>query len=187
LRCCPFCFRNSNMKKNLVCIAKIASPHGVQGAVKIKTFTADPEAIAVYSPLYGKDGETTYKIKILSVKDDMVTVRIEGVNDRNSAAALCNKELFADKDLFPELEEDEFYYEDIIGMKVELEDGTPYGIVLSVDNYGGGDILEISCDGSGKVELFSFTKETFPFIDAEAGDITISPPEFEFVGDNDNG
>lgn len=171
--------------KNLICVAKIGSPHGVRGAVKIKSFTADPESIVDYSPLYLKDGVTSFKIKILSVKEDIVTVKIDGIDDRNSAATLCNKELFADKALFPETEEDEFYYEDLIGLAVINEDGSKYGTVLTVDNYGGGDILEIGLEGGTK-EMFAFTKEIFPEINIKKGEITISLPEIDFVKDNDN-
>jgi 16S rRNA processing protein RimM len=174
------------MPENLVCVAKITSPHGVRGAVKLKTFTEDPESIRDYSPLYSKDGKEKFEITILSSKEGMLIAKISGVNDRNEAASLRGRELYADKNLFPDLEEDEFYYDDLIGMQVVLENGEEFGSVVNLHNFGGGDLVEISLQGQSKTELFAFTREIFPKIDAENKTVTISLPQIEFISDNDN-
>jgi 16S rRNA processing protein RimM len=175
------------MPKNLVCVAKITSPHGVRGAVKVKSFTQFPDSIAEYSPLYSKNGKEKFDIEILSVKEDMLIVKVKGVGSRNEALPLCGRELYASKDIFPELEEDEFYYDDLIGMKVLLQNGEEFGVVVAVDNYGGGDLVEIKLQHSEKKEFFEFTKEVFPEINITDGNVVICPPEVEFVSDNDNG
>jgi 16S rRNA processing protein RimM len=174
------------MPENLIIVAKITSPHGVRGAVKVKSFTEFPDSVAEYSPLYSKNGQEKFDIEILSANEDMLVVKINGVNDRNGAEALRGRDLYADKDLFPELEEDEFYYEDLIGLPVLLQDGQQFGVVLTVDNYGGGDVVEIKLQGVEKTEFFAFTKEIFPQINIEAGNVLICPPEVEFVSENDN-
>ncbi|MCE3233515.1 MAG: ribosome maturation factor RimM [Rickettsiaceae bacterium] len=174
------------MQKDLVCVAKITSAHGIRGAVKIKAFTQFADSLEEYAPLYSKDGKQEFDIEILSVKEDMLIVKIKGVNTRNEAENLKGRELYADKNLFPQLEEDEFYYDDLIGMGVIYEDGEEFGEVIAMHNYGGGDLIEIKPTGAQENALFPFTKEIFPEINIEDGTIVIIPPEFEFVGDNDN-
>lgn len=76
----------------------------------------------------------------------------------------------------PEPEDDgEFYIEDLIGLRVLLEDGSDYGRVKAVYNFGAGDIIEVS--GKRGDELFSFDERTFPALDGGAQTLTLSPPE----------
>ena len=171
---------------DLVCVGKFGAPHGIRGAIKIKSYTEDPESIEYYSPLYSKDGKERFDIKVLSSKQDMLVVKVEGVNDRNAAISLRNRELYVDKELFPEPEDDEFYYNDLIGMKVISEDGEPYGVVMALHNYGGGDLIEISPDSEPKTQLFAFTADNFPAVDMENSIIVISLPDITFINANDN-
>jgi len=173
------------MEKDLVCVAKVASPHGVRGAVKLKAYTADPASLADYSPLYNKNGSKEFRIRILSTKNEMVTVKIEGIESRDEVAKLTNTELYADKNLFEELEEDEFYYSDLIGMEVFTVDGKKFGVIINIDDYGSGDVVEISLE-SGSHEMFPFDKKTFPEVSIKENRVIIIPPEVEFVVDNDN-
>lgn len=173
------------MEKKLICVGKFASPHGVRGSIKIKSFTGDPTRIGEYSPLYNKSGEREFVIKILSSNQDMLIVKVDGVSSREEADKLKNMEIYADKAKFDELEEDEFYYDDLIGMNVLLDDGEKFGVVLAVQNFGGCDLIEISVDNSSKSEFFAFTKEIFPEINLKEGYVTICPPEVEFANDND--
>lgn len=172
--------------ENLVCVGKFGAPHGVRGAIKLKSYTESPENILEYSPLYNKDGSEKFDIKVLSVKQDMLVVKVEGVSDRNEAAALRNRELFAEKDLFPEPEDDEFYFNDLVGMRVVKESGREFGVIVALHNYGGGDVVEISLDNGPKTELFAFTEDNFPLIDMDNDLVVISLPEVEYVNDNDN-
>ena len=86
--------------------------------------------------------------------------------------------LYVDRYGMPDVEDDDaFYYADLIGLKVMLEDGTLFGTVRDVLNYGAGDILEVTKTAGG-VELFSFTEATVPHIDTEAGQLTLILPEY---------
>ena len=168
------------MQKDLVCVAQFMSPHGIKGAIKIKSFTQHPESLEKYSPLYDRDDKQQYNIKILSSNNDVLTVCIDDINNRNDADILKNRFIYADKSLFDELEEEEFYQSDLINMDV-FEDNNVIGKVVAIYNHGGGDIIEIELNnGKGKI-LYSFTKEIFPIVNVMKSFIVINQPKTEEI------
>ncbi|QOD37954.1 ribosome maturation factor RimM [Candidatus Wolbachia massiliensis] len=166
------------MDNNLVCLGIITSPHGIKGAVKIKTFTEKPENISLYGELIS--GGENYKVDLVSIiGDNLVIATIGGVNSRNQAELLRNKKLYIERNKLPELnDEDEFYQSDLVGMEVRLEDNKLYGYIKSIYNFGSGDILEISVISTKKNIMLSFSKEIFPHINMKEGYIILNMPEF---------
>lgn len=161
----------------------ITSAHGIRGAVKLKSFTQDPLSIAGYSPLYNSDASRKFDIKIDSDKGDMLVVKIKGVATRNEAELLVGTELFVYRDMLPETDEDEFYYEDLIGLHVKSAvNNVDIGVVTALYNYGAGDILEITLNEDGKTQLLAFTGENVPEVHVKEGYILINMPEIEFLG-----
>jgi 16S rRNA processing protein RimM len=157
-----------------ILLARIGAPHGVKGAVRIRTFTDDPVTIGDYGPLFAKDGRSFTLAEIRPDKAGVVA-RLEGVADRNAAEALKGVELYVDRSVLPPPEEDEFYYSDLIGLAAERSDGSPLGTVKSVQDYGAGEFLELE-PPDGKTMLIPFTKAAVPVIDIQAGRIVIEPP-----------
>src|SRR5262245_24074210 len=125
-----------------VCIAQIGAAHGVRGEVRLKAFTQDPLSVAGFGPLEAEDGR---RIEIETVRPakDMLVARLKGVTDRNAAEALTNLRLYVARERLPEVEDDEFYHADLIGLAATTSDGAPFGIVKAVHNFGAGDLLEI--------------------------------------------
>ena len=85
-------------------------------------------------------------------------------------------EIFARRDQLPPPNEDEFYYDDLVGLEAVDADGAPLGRVVSLMNHGAGDVLEIAPVGGGETLLLPFTKGVAPRIDFDAGRIVIEPP-----------
>ncbi len=161
----------------MVCVGVIASPHGIKGEVKIKPFTESVTSFANFTVFYSEDGSTTYKLQITGYSKSMIIAAIDGIDDRNSAQMLRGTYLYVSRgDLETITDDDEFYYTDLIGMQVVTADGSDFGAIYHVHNYGAGDILEIELT-NGQKELFVFNKETFPKIDFDCGRITICPPD----------
>ncbi len=157
-----------------VLLAKIGRPHGVKGAVRVKTFTDDPMAIGRYGPLAGNDGRS---FSIAEIRPDKtgVIARFKGVADRNAAEALNGVDLYVDRSVLPEPEEDEFYLTDLIGLAAELPDGATLGTVSALQDFGAGDMLEIT-PPMGPSRLIPFTKAAVPVIDIAARRLVVDPP-----------
>ncbi|WP_420960656.1 ribosome maturation factor RimM [Brucella sp. IR073] len=170
--------------ENPVLMAIVGAAHGTRGEVRVKTFTGDPLALADYGLLYDNTGRS-FEILEIRPSKTVVVVRFKGVNDRTAAEGLNGTELFIDRAQLPEeLEEDEFYHEDLIGLEAVDLDGAPIGEVTAVFDFGGGDLLELSMQGR-KPYLIPFTQSAVPEIDLKGGRLVVDPVAAGLVADDD--
>jgi 16S rRNA processing protein RimM len=161
----------------LILMGVFGAPQGVRGEVRVKSLTSEPHAIGAYGPLTDKGGKRAFAFESLRpVKDDMLVARLAGVSTREAAETLKGVELFARRDQLPPPNEDEFYYDDLVGLEAVDAEGAPLGRIVSLMNYGGGDVLEIAAAEGGETLLLPFTKRVAPRIDFDAGRIVIEPP-----------
>lgn len=159
---------------NRVCLGKIVGAQGIKGEVKIKSFTEYGEDIDQYGELEDKTGNVKFDIKVNGSSKGIIRATVNGVADRNAAEALVGTELYVSKDLLPELDEDEFYHEDLIGLTVKLqEDDSEIGTVVGLYNFGAGDIIEIKLKGTNKTEMIPFTESYVPEINIKDGYIIV--------------
>ena len=159
----------------LILLGVFGAPQGVRGEVRVKSLTADPGAIGAYGPLTDKARARTFVFESLrTLKDDMVVARLADVSTRTAAEALRGAEIFARRDQLPPPGDDEFYYDDLIGLEAVDAEGAPIGRVVSLMNYGAGDVLEIAPAQGGETILLPFSKRVAPRIDFDAGRIVIA-------------
>lgn len=167
--------------KQYACVGIITSAHGIQGQVKIKTFTVECESISAYGDLYDKNGTVVLIESKRVISNNSLIATIKGIKDRNAAEALRNTKLYVLKSAFPELEEEEFYYEDLMGSDLYVypknADSMPIGKVLQVYNFGAGDILELQLVRNGKPvgATIPFTQEAVPNLNVSEKFIEINP------------
>lgn len=153
-------------------MAVVGAPHGIKGEVRVKTFTGDPLALAEYGPLHAEDGRT-FTIDALRPAGEVLVVRFREVADRNAAEALAGTTLFVARSALPDdLEDDEFYHADLVGLLVVDEDGEKLGKVAALHDFGAGDVIEIVL-ASGRREMIPFTRAAVPGIDIEEGIVRI--------------
>jgi len=169
--------RPASAPDRLILMGVFGAPQGVRGEVRVKSLTDDPNAIGAYGPLTdGKRARVFAFESVRPVKDDMLVARVEGVSSREAAAALTGVEIFARRDQLPPPDAEEFYYDDLVGLEAVDNAGTPLGRVISLMNYGGGDILEIAPARGGETLLLPFTRRVAPAIDFDLGRIVIEQP-----------
>jgi 16S rRNA processing protein RimM len=165
------------MAKDRILVGRFGAPQGVGGDLRLTSFTGVPGAIAAYKPLFDESGTRRFSILSLRpIKDNMFIAKIAGVDDRASAGALTHAKLFVPRASLPDVEGEEFYLADLIGLAATNEAGGDFGSVVNVLNFGGGDILEIACPDRCETLLLPFTKEVFSHVDIEAGHLTVVPP-----------
>lgn len=162
---------------DLICVGVLAGSFGVRGEVRLKSFTAIPEAIEEYSPLCTEDGTQSYDIGIVRTINNGFAARLSGVLTKEQADELKGVKLYAPRDRLPSLPDDEFYHADLIGLEVYDTGGTLLGKVKSVMNHGAGDLLEIHGPGLTNTALLPFTLAAVPTVDLKAGRIVVDPPE----------
>jgi 16S rRNA processing protein RimM len=104
----------------------------------------------------------------------MLVAKIDGITDRDQAAALTNLRLFVPRARLPAPDDGEFYYSDLIGLRVEDETGAVLGTVRGVENFGAGDLLDIAREGADSVHV-PFTDDFVPSVDIAGGRVVIAP------------
>ncbi|MER5171916.1 ribosome maturation factor RimM [Thioclava sp. GXIMD4216] len=159
------------------CVGAIAGAFGVKGEVRLKSFCADPLAIADYAPLYTEDGKRAFDLTDLRAIKGGIGAYLSGVETKEEADALKGVSLWVDRDMLPHLPDDEFYHADLIGLTVVDTGGAVLGSVRAVQNYGAGDFLEITTAGESQPLLLPFTMAVVPTVDLTAGRIVADPPE----------
>lgn len=166
----------TDMAPGLVCLGVVLGPHGVRGAVRIKSFTAPAEAIAGYGVLCDGQGRPRYGLSLKGTSRGAVLAMIEGVDARTGAEALKGAELYLPREALPETEAEEYYHADLIGLRAERPDGSRLGTVCAVHDHGAGAVIEIECKESSSI-LLPFTKATVPEVDISGGRLVVETPE----------
>jgi 16S rRNA processing protein RimM len=130
------------MSDKQILLGRILGPHGLKGEVKIKSFTADPLAVASYGPVTAPDGRR-FKLERARLQGDVVIAALKGVADRTFAETLKGVELSVSRDDLPETDDGEFYQADLIGLPVFDEQGREVGEVIGFQDFGAGNLIEI--------------------------------------------
>ena len=160
-----------------ICVGAIAGAYGVNGEVRLKSFTAEPTAMADYGPLSSEDGQKEFSITLTRPIKNGLAGRVSGVKTKEQADALKGVKLFVDRSKLPDLPDDEYYHSDLIGVEVFDTGGELLGRVKAVMNHGAADLLEIHGPGLKITILLPFTLEVVPTVDLKAGKIVTDPPE----------
>ncbi len=172
---------------DMVCVGAVAGAYGVRGEVRLKSFCADPAAIADYAPLTTEDGAQSFSVRLTGQTKGGFTARLGGVGSKEAAEALRGTRLFAPRDRLPSLPDDEFYHADLIGLAVVDTGGAALGTVTAVHNHGATDLLELRVPGVSDTVLLPFTLAAVPTVDLAAGRIVADPPGGVMPGDDAGG
>ncbi|WP_292898066.1 MULTISPECIES: ribosome maturation factor RimM [unclassified Nitratireductor] len=165
-------------------LAIVGAAQGLRGEVRVKTFTADPLAIGDYGPLSTEDGRTLTVLNVRPAKN-VVVVRFAEIGDRTSAEALNGTALYVEREALPDdLEEEEFYHADLIGLAVVDGEGERVGKVRALHNFGGGDILEVLLAEGGSA-MVPFTRAAVPHVRVSKGQVEIDRVAAGLVEDED--
>ena len=160
-----------------ICVAQIGAAHGLRGEVRLRSFTAAPEAIASYGPLESEDGARRFTIEALRQAKDHFVARLAGVKDRDAAEKLTHLKLSVARDRLPPVDDnDTFDQADLIGLAAVTPDGIALGTVKAIHNFGAGDIVEIASQSGDTPLMVPFTADAVPTVDVKGGRIVVVPP-----------
>jgi len=160
----------------------------VRGALRIKSFTAEPAHVAAYGKVTMGDGPNSVVLRVTGQAKGAVVAKIEGVTDHDAAQALKGTKLYVPRAALPEPKEDEYYHDSLVGLDVRSLEGETLGTIQAVHNYGAGDILDIRApkEKDGGEIMLPFTREVVPEVNLEAGYVVVDPPPWlDEGGDGD--
>lgn len=164
----------------LLVVGKIVGLSGVQGWVKLESYTEPRMRIFAYQPwLLGSDsqGKEVSGAHGREQGKGMIAA-LPGTADRDAAAALVGLEIRVSRSLLPKSQPGEYYWTDLEGMEVVTIDGTALGRVSHLFATGANDVL-VARDGE-RERLIPFIQEQFVrSVDLERGRITVDwDPDF---------
>jgi len=128
-----------------VTLAAVVGAHGVTGEVRLKLFGEGPDSLRAYKS-FDAAGRTL-TLKSIRPGPNGAVARFAEVADRNGAEALRGVALTVPRSALPPLAEGEYYHADVIGLPAVSTDGDAIGIVVAIENFGAGDVIEIERPG----------------------------------------
>lgn len=161
-----------------ISIGKITGVHGLHGNLKVHSWSESPDTWEKGSLILarGLDGvEKSYTISKAGPYKKGILLRFEEVADINAAERLIGSELLIDKQLLPELDDDEFYWFDIIGLSVYTVEGEFVGNVESIFPTGSNDVYVVKNKGSET--LIPALESVVLTIDLDEKRMTVDLPE----------
>jgi 16S rRNA processing protein RimM len=150
------------MTDKRVALAAVAGAHGVKGEVRLKLFADSIASLTQHAKVHIGGVEH----RLLGVRDGGQTAiaRFEGISDRSAVEALRGRLIEVDRADLPPLEEGEYYHSDLVGLPCADREGHAVGAVVSVENFGAGDLLEIELP-NGRRSLIPFREGIADFED----------------------
>ena len=150
--------------------------YGLRGQLKVDVYLEDLTLLHTPGIFLVGDSLLKRKIKFLKVlKKSMWVVSIADISSRDQADQLRGQFIFLEKKYLPSLMTNEFYYEDLKGLRVKIDGKQQKGFVNEVYNFGSGDILEVSLDGSESAVYIPFNKDNVSKIDVINRKILLTP------------
>lgn len=153
-------------KNGLVVMGRVVAPYGVLGWLKIHPDTETLDSLLDYKTWWmGKDDNwRELKIESAKIHNDVLVVKLQGVDDRDAAVACKGKQVAVPRVSLPKLEGDEYYWSDLIGLSVKNQQNVDFGKITDVFATGANDVIVVN--GEGKVErLIPFTAQTILEVD----------------------
>jgi len=130
---------------DLVEVGRISGLYGVRGWVKVFSYTDPRENVVDYGPWYlrGPQGMAEMRVAEGRAHGKGVVVRLEGYDDREQARGLIGREILVRRDQFPPAEPGEYYWSDLVGLRVVTTAGVELGMVDHLLETGANDVLVV--------------------------------------------
>lgn len=160
-------------------VGGVAKPHGIRGEFCIKSYADSPSLFSGETTLYLQDGNKPPKpITVRSHREHkgLVLLTCQGVDDRDKADALRGFAVLIREDDLPEPGEGEHYIHDMLGCRVQLENGTDIGVLETFYENAEQDTWVIITDDAKEI-LLPAVPEFVLDVDLDSEVITIDPPE----------
>ena len=153
-------------------MGRIAAPFGVKGWIKIQPFSAAPENLLAY-PVWSIGGETSWqecRVDGAKVQGSGLVAKLSGCEDRDAALRYRGKQIAVPRDALPPAGANEFYWSDLVGLKVVNVANEELGTVSRVFETGANDVLVVQGD---RERLIPFTAAVMQQVDIVGGVIRV--------------
>ncbi|MDO9468050.1 MAG: ribosome maturation factor RimM [Thiobacillus sp.] len=144
----------------------MAAPFGIKGWVKVQPFTENPGTLLDFeSWRVGRGAQQThYTVETAQDHGKALVAKLVGIDDRDAAFALRGQEISVAKSALPPPQDNEYYWSDLIGLRVVNREGVELGMVDSLMESGTNDLLVVK----------GTREHLIPFIAAFVGQVDLA-------------
>ena len=161
---------------NLITVGRVLNSYGLKGQVKVDVYLEDLNLLKTINTFCVGNALLTTKIHFLkNTKQSTWIASIPDTRNKEQADQLRGQLIYIETKHLPSLMDDEFYYKDLKGLQIKIDGSIQKGFVDDVCNFGSGDILEVSLDGSTATIYIPFDKDNVSKIDLASKIIILTP------------
>lgn len=164
----------ASLPDDAVEVARVQGAWGIKGWIRIRPHSASPEALFsarcwyFATPERGRKpdwGSSFLRAEVRQVRwhGESVVAWLQGLDDRTAAEQLKGARLLVERSLFPELEADEYYWVDLIGLRVVNREGLDLGEVVNLMSTGPQEVLVLQAESPEEGEPL---ERLIPFVNA---------------------
>ena len=164
--------------EEMIVLGKIVSVHGIRGEVKVYSFTDPLDNLLDYRRWTLKRGNEVRQAELVQgrVQGNVLVVKLKGLDDREIARTFAEFEILVPRSELPVLDDGEFYWSQLEGLKVIDQNGQLFGILDHLLETGANDVMVVKpCAGSldDRERLLPYTDQCIQAVDLEAGEIRV--------------
>lgn len=160
----------------LIPVGKIIAPHGIKGQMKLHSWSGNAESLAAVRFVTLKSPTGTlreFTTTCFKANSGKFIIGLQGVDDINLVQPFIGSEVCLKRGQLPVLEEDEYYWSDLIGLQVYTDDGTLLGTVADIFETGSSDIYVVR--NEEREYLIPAIADVIKSVDPTGGRIVITP------------
>ncbi len=174
----PLGLEAADLPSDAIEVGRVGDAWGIKGWFRVLAYSADPEALFSSKRWFLMPAERGVKtfsdVARLSVAQakmhsGMVVASAREVDDRDAAAALRGARIFVSRSSFPTVQKDEYYWVDLIGLKVVNREGVVLGTVRELQSTGAQTVLLVDSEQDGEP-----TQRMIPFVSVFIDDVDLS-------------
>lgn len=161
-----------------ITVGHVAGAYGVQGWLRLLSYTAEPASLLLYQPWRWRRGNQVWMPETCEARDHGrgFVVRIAGCTDREQAAAYGGSLIEIPATALPPLAAGEYYWQQLMGLTVETEDGQPLGVVDHLLATGANDVLVVAGE---RERLIPYVRTVVRQVDVDRRRLVVAwDPEF---------
>ena len=168
-------------KSNFIHVGTFGTAIGLKGEIKLNLLTSTVDVFKSLGHYYNFDQSIKWSFETIVMRQEKCVALPSHCKNRNDAEELKNEKIFSFKDNFISTNPNEYLVSDLISCEIIHKNGTFLGKVISVDNFGAGDLLETIY--KGKKIYIPLNNDNVVSVDLEKKIIFVNP--IKGIVDND--
>ncbi len=156
---------SSKKLEEIIVMAKISSPYGVKGWVKIFSFTENLDSLLAYNKFFLSKDQKSWlekEVKEIKLHGKSIVAKFLEIDNRSEAENFKDYLIGVSKDLLPKLNKGQYYWSELIGFEVLNLKNISFGTVDTFIETGANDVIVVSGD---KERLIPYTSNTVLKVD----------------------